>query len=120
MAEASTAIADLPGLHCELVSLLTDYETECCGRLVSSPTSAQLIPTTRLQYHQEAMACAGESLSCRFCVEALTTPSATAEDFSVGWPFIFQKPGWYEFVINQTWSRPTIVCYDLYAPEENC
>lgn len=35
--------------------------------------------------------------------------SATAEDFSISYPFVFEKPGYYMFVINQTWLQPTAV-----------
>lgn len=35
--------------------------------------------------------------------------SASAEDFSIGYPYVFHRPGWYMYVVNQTWLQPTIV-----------
>lgn len=38
---------------------------------------------------------------------------ARTEDDAVRYPFVFHQPGWYMLVINQTWYRPTIVCFCL-------
>lgn len=49
-----------------------------------------------------------ESTAGRDCAK-LHYVSATAEDFSISYPFVFEKPGYYMFVINQTWLQPTVV-----------
>lgn len=33
----------------------------------------------------------------------------TVEDYSIGYPYQFVNPGWYMFVLNQTYIKPTIV-----------
>jgi hypothetical protein len=33
----------------------------------------------------------------------------TVEDYSIGYPYQFANPGWYMFVLNQTYIKPTIV-----------
>jgi hypothetical protein len=36
----------------------------------------------------------------------------TVEDYSIGYPYQFANPGWYMFVLNQTYIQPTIVRHD--------
>jgi hypothetical protein len=41
---------------------------------------------------------------------------ATAENWVLSYPFVFNEPGWFMFVVNQTWLQPTVVCNGRLVP----
>jgi hypothetical protein len=76
-----------------------------------------MILARKERFRPEVTVCAGERrlrgrlderTAGRDCAE-LHCVRATAEDFSISYPFVFEKPGYYMFVINQTWLQPTVV-----------
>ncbi|ORY28043.1 hypothetical protein BCR39DRAFT_449243, partial [Naematelia encephala] len=48
---------------------------------------------------------------------------ATAEEFPIAYPFLFQRTGWYMFVLNQTWLQANITsdntCSDPLVGQRN-
>lgn len=39
--------------------------------------------------------------------------SFTAENYAISYPFVFENPGWYMFILNQTLFKPTVVSTSL-------
>lgn len=49
------------------------------------------------------------STAAQSSLQMLTFCRAVAENYPISYPYIFHQPGWYMFVLNQTWLQPTIV-----------
>lgn len=91
--------------HYRLSEVLAD------NRSTSSPVPGQHRLERRTQSHKVAVVYAGEPLASITAVQL--TPRATAENWAISYPFRFETPGWYMFVVNQTWLQPTVVCNSM-------